>query len=252
MKNFDVIILAAGLGTRMKSDLAKVLHHIAGKPLIYYVLKTITSLEPHRIILVVGHQAKQVVEIVNGFGIDNILYVNQKEQLGTGHAVMISLDVYEVIADPPEFVLVLYGDVPFVKSDTLKNLIDIHNIEKPAISMLTTEVENATGYGRIIRDKNNFVINIIEEREATIEQKKIKEINPGFYCFNMDFLMNNIRKLSNDNLKGEYYLTDMIPHAASMGEKIIGVEAQNSEEVMGINTLEELKKTEQLFLEFKI
>jgi len=245
MEKFDVVVLAAGLGTRMNSDLAKVLHEIDGKPMLYYVLNTLTAIKPERIILVVGHQAKKVIKTTNEFGIQNILYVNQKEQLGTAHAVMTGLEVYEIIDNQPEFILVIYGDVPLVKTKTLNKLVNVHQNKKPVITMLTTSVEDPTDYGRIIRDNDDFIINIVEENEANSEQKKIRQINPGFYCFETNFLRENIRSLSNDNQKGEFYLTDMIPYAAKMGKKIVGVDVQNFKEVMGINTLEELKIAEK-------
>jgi bifunctional UDP-N-acetylglucosamine pyrophosphorylase / glucosamine-1-phosphate N-acetyltransferase len=240
MSHFDAIILAAGLGTRMNSDIPKVLHEIDGKPIIYHVLNSLNLVRPRNIILVVGHGAKDVIEKVNSYGFKNVQFALQTNQLGTAHAVREGLSLYSIISETPNFVLVMYGDVPLIRSYTLRTLINVHMKKKPEITMLTTEVPEPHGYGRIIRDSKNYVVNIVEEKDASLEQKSIKEINPGFFCIEYSFLIENIKKISNENNKGEYYLTDLINIAKKQRCRIIGFNVENYEELMGINTIDEL------------
>src|SRR5688572_12168497 len=179
-QSFDVLILAAGLGTRMKSARAKVLHEIGGLPLIAYVCRTAQSLGPQKIFVVVGHQAAEVEAAAKNEIGDFGEFVKQTEQRGTGDAVMAARSEF---ADRDSLLLVLSGDVPLIRRETLESFIESHKLNRAACSLLSVRLENPTGYGRIIRDDQDSFARIIEQKDATPEEQKIKEINAGIYCF---------------------------------------------------------------------
>jgi UDP-N-acetylglucosamine diphosphorylase/glucosamine-1-phosphate N-acetyltransferase len=235
-----VVILAAGLGTRMKSNKAKVLHQICGKPMVTYVVETARKVAGNDVVLVVGNQADQVREMVSKIG--TFSYAYQQEQLGTGHAVLCALPH---IPDRCREVVILCGDVPLIKADTIRVLIKSHIEEKRDISILAVELENPTGYGRILLDETKRVRAIVEESDATAEQKHIKLINTGIFCVKKEFLMQAVPRIKTDNVQGEIYLTDIVEIAYAV-KKHIGVTVGGDPfEVTGINTTQELKRVER-------
>lgn len=242
--NFDdvgVIILAAGKGTRMKSETAKVLHRVARKTMIVHVVERALEIAPDHVHIVVGHQAESVKDEVNRFY--RVRYVCQKQLLGTGDAVKTAIpDLDPGIRD----VLVLCGDVPLIKGKTLQELVRTHKKSKSGITVLATKVDDPTGYGRIVLDHHNRLLCIREEGDAGPDEKQIRTINTGIYCFNKDLLCDAISAISPENSQGEYYLTDVVEIAQKKGQKITVVTTLDSNQVMGVNTLEELDRAEHL------
>ena len=235
-----VIILAAGLGTRMKSNKAKVLHEVCGKPMVRYVVETSSRVAGNDVVLVVGHQADKVRETVSNLGTFNFAY--QREQLGTGHAVLCALPY---LPEHCQEVVILCGDVPLINADTVNVLVKSHLDEKRDISVLAVELEDPTGYGRILLDENKRVQAIVEESDATAEQKRIRLINTGIFCVKKNFLLQAVPRIKPENAQGEVYFTDIMEIAYSEN-KLIGVSVgDNQLEVTGINTIQELKKVEQ-------
>jgi bifunctional UDP-N-acetylglucosamine pyrophosphorylase/glucosamine-1-phosphate N-acetyltransferase len=236
--SLDVIILAAGEGKRMRSALPKVLHPLAGRPLIAHVLATARTLDPTRIHLVYGHggetlRARLAAESVN--------WVEQKERLGTGHAV----SQVAPFLSPDTTVLVLYGDVPLINAETLRSLLK--QTEESGIALVTAEVADPRGYGRILRDAQGGITGIVEERDANETQRAIREINTGILAARASLLLPFLNRLRNDNAQGEYYLTDVIAMAAATGSKPVAVSAGRIEEVLGVNDRIQLATLERHF-----
>ena len=239
----DVVILAAGLGTRMKSSRAKVLHEIGGLPLINYVSRTANSLRPRKIYVVVGHQAEEVSKTVAAEIGDVGEFVVQKEQRGTGDAVM---SAREQFADADSTVVILSGDVPFLKSETLTAFINSHREQRAACSILSVRLENPTGYGRIVRHGDDKFSRIVEQKDASAEEQQIKEINSGIYCFESRKLFNALTQVKPTNQQGEYYLTDVPEILLGAGEKVNVFLHTDPREVSGVNTRAELAEFENL------
>ncbi|MGH9927803.1 MAG: bifunctional UDP-N-acetylglucosamine diphosphorylase/glucosamine-1-phosphate N-acetyltransferase GlmU [Pyrinomonadaceae bacterium] len=238
-----VLILAAGLGTRMKSGRAKVLHELGGLPLIAYVYRTAQSLGPERIYVVVGHQANEVERAVQTEAGDKAAFVTQTEQRGTGDAVMAAQSQLE---NSDSLVLVLSGDVPLIRAATLKNFIQQHQASAAVCSILSVRLENPAGYGRIVRDENERFLRIVEQRDANSEEQKVKEINSGIYCFDARKLFTALKGLEPSNQQGEYYLTDVPRILLCDGEKVNVYLHGDAREVSGINTRAELAEFENL------
>ena len=216
-KPLNILIMAAGLGTRMKSKRAKVLHELGGSPLIAHVVRAGQALDPRSIVVVVGHQAEEVEQAVLAEVGELASFVIQAKQRGTGDAVESARNI---LADSDSLVLVLSGDVPMIKVETLKNLIEHHNNAGAACTILSVRLENPTHYGRIIRDDNDSFQKIVEERDASDEQRKVKEINSGIYCFDSRDLFRALRKVEPANDQGEYYLTDVPGIILSSGDTV--------------------------------
>jgi bifunctional UDP-N-acetylglucosamine pyrophosphorylase/glucosamine-1-phosphate N-acetyltransferase len=232
-----VVLLAAGLGTRMKSGLAKALHPLAGRPLVRHVLNASLAVNPEKIVLVLGHQADKVREAVKEYKPEFVL---QYEQLGTGHAVRQAGEALSGAAGP---VLVLCADTPLLTGGTLKKVVELHQKSRAAITLVTAVVPDPFGYGRVVRGKTG-IMRIVEEKDATAAQKKIKEVNAGIYCFEKKFLLASLDRLGKNNAQGEYYLPDTIALAK---RKKLGVSAfvcEDVDEVMGINTRHDLSRAE--------
>jgi bifunctional UDP-N-acetylglucosamine pyrophosphorylase/glucosamine-1-phosphate N-acetyltransferase len=234
--SLSIVILAAGQGTRMKSQLPKVLHPLAGRPMVKYVLDVATQLEPTSLALVVGYGAQQLRQILG----DEILCVEQLEQLGTGHAV---LQARELLAGQAETVLVLYGDTPLITRQTLEAMLAHHIENEAAITLLTFRTDDPTGYGRILRDGTGGVTGIVEHKEATPEQREIKEVNSGILCFRDAWLWPHLERLQPKH--GEYYLTDLVELAVAKGEPV-AAQAADATEVMGLDDRIKLAKAEAL------
>ena len=239
--NVAVIILAAGLGTRMKSDLAKVLHPILGRPMIRYVVETARGIAANNIVVVVGHQADEVEKICSS--IPGIGFALQDKQLGTGHAVLCAMPQ---LTDNVKDVIILCGDVPLLKEKTVKLLLDDHRKNKRIVSLLAVEVDKPGGYGRVIIDDHRNLSRIVEEADATAAEKKVKLINSGIYCVDRRFLEASLDRITPDNAQGEFYLTDIIGIGYE-GNKKIGVMVGDDDlEVVGVNSIDDLKFVEKL------
>ena len=227
MSKLAVVILAAGQGTRMKSSLPKVLHSIAGRAMIEYVLDSVADVSEDRPVLVVGHGADAVRKHVG----ERSTYVVQEQQLGTGHAVLEARGELEGRAGD---VLVLYGDMPLLSSATLRSLAQAHAVHSGPITMLTCIHEESMGFGRILRDGKGRVLAIVEEKQATPEQLAIRELNPGVYCFEARWLWAHLPRLPLSP-KGEYYLTDLVQLAVAEGCSVQGILVSDALETLGIN-----------------
>jgi bifunctional UDP-N-acetylglucosamine pyrophosphorylase / glucosamine-1-phosphate N-acetyltransferase len=240
----DVLILAAGLGTRMKSRVAKVLHQLGGRPLIAHVCRAAALLNPRRTYVVVGHQAGDVQAAVETeLGAGQASFVTQAEQRGTGDAVMAAQDS---LGKSVSTVLILSGDVPLVRAETLRALIEKHRADNAAGTMLTVRFENPAGYGRVVRDDNGRFVKIVEQRDANEEERQIREINAGIYCFDRQKLFAALSRVQPVNSQGEYYLTDVPAILLTDGEQITIYQHQDAREVSGVNTRAELSEFENL------
>ena len=238
-KELRVVILAAGKGTRMNSDLPKVLHKLQSKPLIDYVIDESELLNPKEIILVVGFKKESVIKHTQSR--INLKYTTQIEQLGTGHAV---LQTNELLKNRKGHILILYGDVPNIKASTLQPIVSDHISNNRDLTLITAEIDDPTGYGRIIRDKNGNLLKIVEEKDCSDDEKKIKEWNPGIYIFKIPEVFKILNNIKTNNASKEYYLTDAIGLAQQSNMQIKAIKIENSDEVIGINTADQLKELE--------
>lgn len=236
-----VIILAAGEGKRMKSSKAKVLHEILDIPMVLYVVKIAHQVAGNNVILVVGNQAEAVRKVVSAKY--DVTFSLQSEQLGTGHAVSCATPY---IPENTEQVIVLCGDVPLLKPETVHRLLNDHIKAKRDITILATEVDNPEGYGRILLDNNQNVTGIVEETDATDEQKEIKIINTGIFCINKEILFDFLQKIMPSNAQGEFYLTDIVEISYNARKAIGTMVAKDVEEFVGVNTAQDLKTAENL------
>jgi len=238
-----VLILAAGLGTRMKSARAKVLHELGGLPLITYVCRTAQALNPEKIYVAVGHQANEVERAVQTEVGDTAAFVTQIEQRGTGDAVIAAQSQLE---NSDSLVLVLSGDVPLIRAATLANFVEQHRTSESVCSILSVRLENPTGYGRIVREENERFLRIVEQKDASAEDQQVKEINSGIYCFHARKLFAALKRVEPSNKQREYYLTDVPQILLSDGEKVSVYLHGDAREVSGINTRAELAEFENL------
>ena len=239
MSELAVVILAAGKGTRMKSNLVKVLHPVAGSPMLSYSLDLARRLKPSRLVVVVGFQADLVQE---KFKADDVTFVLQKEQLGTGHAVLAAKPALRGFRGS---VLILSGDVPLLTEETVRRFLKAHQARQAALSVMTVELEEPKGYGRVFRNADESLLRITEDKDLKPGEKKVREINTGIYCVDADFLFSALSLLTPQNAQKEYYLTDIVARANSEKKKVFPFLVEDSLEVMGINTQVELDKAER-------
>jgi UDP-N-acetylglucosamine diphosphorylase/glucosamine-1-phosphate N-acetyltransferase len=233
--NTAVIILAAGLGTRMRSNKAKVLHGILGKPMVLYVAKTARKIAGNEVIVVIGNQAEKVREVVSKEA--PLKFAYQDNQLGTGHAVLCALPY---LPNQCKDVVILCGDVPLITAETIFRLMESHKKNRRDITILAVEIDDPTGYGRIITDKKGLVCRIVEEADANDEHKKINTINTGIYCVKSGVLADSLQKITTDNLQSELYLTDIV-EVGYRANKNIGVFlGSDVKEFYGINNRQDL------------
>jgi len=244
MKNICIIILAAGKGKRMHSSKAKVLHHICGKPMILFVIDAAKKVAQNTIV-VIGHQAQEVKKTIEKKYID-VSFALQDEQRGTGHALQCALPL---IANEIESVVVLCGDVPMISSDRINDLIYVHRKEDNQITVMAVEQEDPYGYGRIVLDQEGFIERIVEEADATDEQKKINMVNSGIYCISSAIIDELLNEVSDNNNQKEYYLTDIVPIGIQKNYRVGVMLNQDANDVLGINTTEQLHKIEALIQE---
>lgn len=236
--DLSVIVLAAGKGTRMKSDLAKVLHPCLGRPMIDWVLDQAEAAGARRTVVVVGHQREAVVAAIGARGVE---FAVQAEQKGTGHAVQMCREAF---ADAEGVALVLSGDVPLLSAETLRQLRRMHADGGFSATVLTAVFEDPTGYGRIVRDGAGQVTAIVEHRDATPEVLAVQEINSGIYLFDTALLFRYIERLDTDNAQGELYLTDVVRLLVQDGHSVGACRTADPEEIQGVNTLEQLAAVE--------
>ena len=232
------IILAAGKGTRMQSDLAKVLHPLHSRPMIQFVADTALAIKSDEIIVIVGHQADKVRHALNAYPVQ---FVEQKEQLGTGHAVMQASASLEGHAGN---LLILAGDTPLLSPITLEKLLSYHNDKAAAVSILTAFMDDVKGLGRIIRSEVGDILRIVEEKDATNEERLIKEINTSTYCFSTPLLLGALKLITPHNKQGEFYLTDTVGVLRDQGHNVDGFSAKDPKETIGINTRDQLMAAE--------
>ena len=238
--NIEVVVLAAGLGTRMKSATVKVLHRAAGRPIVEYVLDLAGQVTKTPPVLVVGHQRDAVQEMVGG----RARYAVQDQQLGTGHAVLQAANILEKSGVKGKNVLILSGDVPLTRVETLRRLLEEHERSRNALTLLTMRLAEPAMYGRIVRDASGAVQRIVEAKDASEEQKRIEEVNAGIYVFSGEHLFENLRGLSNANAQGEYYLTDLLGGLRSAGHRVGAVIADDPVEALGVNSRADLAQVE--------
>ncbi len=237
----SIIILAAGKGVRMKSELPKVMHKIKGKPMIIRVVEITKKLDVKKTVIVVGYKKDIVQKALKNF--DSVSFVEQNKQNGTGHAVMMTEREF---TDFHGNIVVLPGDVPLLKAKTIKNLIKTHVQNNAAATVLTAKLDNPKGYGRIIRDRDGFVEKIVEQKDATEEEKTVNEINSGIFCFDSKKLFQTLPFINNNNSQNELYLTDTLEIFKNKGYKIAAVVAENPIEISGINSQKQLEKLESI------
>jgi bifunctional UDP-N-acetylglucosamine pyrophosphorylase/glucosamine-1-phosphate N-acetyltransferase len=238
-----VIILAAGEGTRMKSDTPKVLHQICGETLLGHVLATARETDPVRLIVVVGHRRREVTEYLTSHAPD-VQAVVQHRQGGTGHAVRT---VIEEVGLDHGTIVVTYADAPLLRGSTLAALVREHQAREASATVLTARVGNPTGYGRIIRDDSGAFLKIIEEADATSGQRAVDEINSGVYAFEAHLLGDAVKRVPTDNAKGEEYLTDVIAILRAEGHHVASVALDDPDEVLGVNDRAQLARARQIF-----
>ncbi len=238
--SLQAVVLAAGKGTRMKSDLPKVLHEMAGRSLLDHVLGAVRDADIPRSIVVVGHQADRVREAAAA---DDLAFVLQEPQLGTGHAVQVTVDDLE----RGGWTVILAGDVPLLRAATVRRLVDETVASGVSASVLTCVVDDAGAYGRIVKNADGGLEGIVEARDCSPEQLAIGEYNTGVFCFRTDDMVDALAKLDTDNDQGEYYLTDTIAHLVADGKPVQAVSIDDPDEVVGINTVDELAAAEAIW-----
>jgi UDP-N-acetylglucosamine diphosphorylase/glucosamine-1-phosphate N-acetyltransferase len=242
-QRITVVILAAGLGKRMQSPKAKVLHEILGRPMVEYVVETARKVAGDAVVVVVGHQAEEVRRVISRAA--EVIFVHQSKQLGTGHAVMCVLP--HVPAECTQ-VLVLCGDVPLITEATLNALIAEHERAQRDATLLAVDLGNPFGYGRVLLDHRQQICGIVEEADATDTQRAIQTVNSGIYCLQRSFLAEALPRLTRSNVQGEFYLTDIIRIGYNMGRNIGVCRGQDPLEILGINTPEDLSRVEAILM----
>ncbi len=238
-KGLAAVILAAGKGTRMKSALPKVLHPICGQPMLYYPLEAARLAGFNQLKVVVGHRAEKVSQT---FPDGDLSWIQQTDQLGTGHALMCAADSLRGYSGA---LLLLCGDVPLLQAETLKQLQNYHSQQQSVVTVLTAQMPNPSGYGRVIRDGEQ-ILQIVEEKDADEQQRQVTEINTGTYLFDANFVLSALKGLNKNNAQGEYYLTDVVAAAVAAGQKIRALCVDDPTEVMGINDRCQLAEAEVL------
>lgn len=234
------VILAAGKGVRMNSDLPKVFHKIAGKPMLEYVIRAVRRAGIKDICVVVGHKRELIQNYLKHWEVG---FAIQEEQLGTAHAL---LQAGEYLKDFSGVVLVLAGDMPLIKPQTIKSLVEFHKKKKAAATVLTAVLDDAASFGRIIRDKNRRLIRIVEKKDASLEELEIKEVNTGIYCFSGNKLFAALEEVRPENVQKEYYLTDVIEIFRKKRQLVYAFSVKDPKEALGVNTKEELENVSKL------
>ncbi len=238
------IILAAGISSRMKTDTPKVLHEVCGRPMLSYVLDACRAVGVSKIYVVVGFGAEQVKE--KFADAKDVVWVRQAEQKGTAHAVLCCKEHLNGFDGET---LILCGDGPLIRAETLRTVIETHKAEQSSLTLATAVLDDPFGYGRIYRDADGKLVGIVEHNDCTEEQLKIKEVNPSYYLFNNKILFEALEQVKPDNAKGEYYVTDALGIVIAAGHKVAAVAAVRPEEAMGVNTKEQLAEMDRIMRE---
>jgi UDP-N-acetylglucosamine diphosphorylase/glucosamine-1-phosphate N-acetyltransferase len=228
------VILAAGMGKRMKSDLPKVLHEVGGRPMLLHVIDAVKSIGASPVVVITGYQAERVETACEGTG---VLFARQEEQLGTGHAVM---QAEPILGGHRGTVVVLNGDVPGLRPRTIRDFIAYHDGEHAVATVLTAMLEDPAGYGRIVRDADGRLLRIVEQKDATEGERAIREINSGLFCFSGPELFSALKRVTRRNAQNEYYITDVIGLLAAEGKRVAAWCIEDAREVAGINNPDEL------------
>ena len=241
----DAIILAAGKGTRMNSDLPKVLHQVAGKPMVWWVVQACKQAGVSRCVLVVGYKGELVREALAGE--QGVEFVEQTQQLGTAHAAQMAEPCFE--NKPVGDIFVLAGDGPLIRGKTLGRLLEVHRRTNAAATLATANIEDPTGYGRIVRDAAGNFAAIVEQKDATDEQRAICEVNPSYYCFRGESFFQTLDQVGSNNAQGEYYITDVPGLLKKQNQTVTVVDAVPPSDVLSINTPEQLAEVDRILRE---
>ena len=241
-----VIILAAGKGTRMQSDLPKVCHPIGGRPMVCAVVDACIEAGVGRVVAVVGYKQELVREALAAYG-DRVEFAVQAEQHGTGHAVMCARDAFEGGAEQPDEVLVLCGDGPLIRAETIRTMLRTHAEAGAKATLATSVIDDPTGYGRIVRDADGRFERIVEQKNATEDELAIREVNPSYYCFDRTALFGALDRVQRNETTGEYYVTDVPALLLEQGERVEVIDAVPPEDVLSINTLEQLAVVDEIY-----
>lgn len=242
----EAIILAAGKGTRMESDLPKVCHPVGGRPMVCAVVDVCLEAGCDRVVVVVGYKQELVREALASYG-DKVVYAVQEEQLGTGHAVMSAVDSYSTTDNANTDIFVLCGDGPLIRTATLDTLLDRHRSTGASGTLATSRIEDPSGYGRIVRDANGAFARIVEQKNATPDELIINEVNPSYYCVNAKAMFDALSRVSRNELTGEYYITDIFEFMLDDGHRVEVIDAVPPEDILSINTLEHLAQVDAIY-----
>lgn len=234
LSRLSIVILAAGKGTRMKSEKAKVLHQAFYAPMLHHVLYAVKPLNPEKNVVIIGHQRDEVERSLAGFNVTPCL---QEKQLGTGHAVLCA---EPILGAQQGTVMILCGDTPLIQSETLIHMYQAHLSHGGPLTIMTTILENPANYGRIISDEAGHVLAIVEEKDASPEQRSIREINAGIYCADAEFLFTSLKKVGTNNSQGEMYLTDIVSLSVDMNCPVVKYMTSHPQDVLGVNSRIEL------------
>jgi UDP-N-acetylglucosamine pyrophosphorylase len=244
-RSLAAVIMAAGKGTRMKdASKAKVMYEVLGKPMVHYVVDLAMMLKASRVLVIAGYQRDTVIQYLKKSH-PNVEIVVQAEQLGTGHAIMQTKEALEAFTGD---VVILSGDVPLLTAESMQKLIDHHYQTEASASILTADFSDPTGYGRIIRNDDNSVKRIVEHKDATEEEREVKEINSGIYIFNRQKLFAALQHITPQNVQNEYYLTDVFGHFWTQKWRVSALKTKKVEEIMGVNTVQQLEEVKQVLL----
>lgn len=238
----EAIILAAGKGTRMGGDLPKVVHEVAGKPMVWWVVQACRQAGVGRCVIVVGYKGDLVRQALAG--VEGVVFVEQAEQLGTGHAAQMARPLYEGKAGVDVFVLA--GDGPLIRAQTLAELLKLHRDQRASATLATAILDDPSGYGRVVRDADGQFAAIVEQKDATPDQLALREVNPSYYCFASDDLFASLAQVRNDNNQNEYYLTDVPALLKKQGKAVRVIDAVPSQDVLSINTTAQLAEVDAI------
>ncbi len=247
-KNLEAIILAAGKGTRMESDLPKVCHEVGGRPMVCAVVDACIDAGCDRVVVVVGYKQELVRAALESYG-DKVEFAVQHEQLGTGHAVVSAVDAFPLADRVNTDVFVLCGDGPLIHTSTLRKMLDLHHKHDASATLATSIIENPAGYGRIVRDSDGGFERIVEQKNATEQELAINEVNPSYYCMNANDLFEALKQVNRNELTGEYYITDVFELLLQAGKRVDVIDAVPPEDILSINTLEDLAKVDAIYRE---
>lgn len=246
-KKLSVLVLAAGKGTRMKSSRPKALHTLSEKWMIRYVLETVDRLSPRRVYLLLGHRADEIRRALNR---KDLVYLDQKVQKGTGHALLTALQAIPK-KDMRDYLCVLNGDAPLLQTKTLSRLVRTHIRRKAVLTLLTCDLENPRGYGRLVRDKNRHPVRIVEEKNASPEERRQKEVNAGVYCLSLPDILPLLKQIKADRKTREFYVTDLLGISVRQGVRVATVRSNSPEEITGINSNQDLAAVQKILWERK-